>query len=584
MPPRRVIHPHIDYAIQIVNLMTPKIGLYIAYLEQRPVVGSVQKIEVGLRLLMIGCNTSLLLLKTQVTMSQETDILTKINEFRSWLNKAGLSEKEHQFSGMKFCLERELATSPSYGICGGIIADEMGLGKTILMLGCIISNFKGSGGRFNTLIVLPPALMRQWCDVIGRFMGHEALVYHGNKVKFITREQICAAPIVVTTYGMISADRKSGSSLLWSVKWNRLIADEAHHLRNMKTAAFRGAMKLDANIRWMVTGTPIQNRKGDLYALCAILGLKKAFYLNPTFIRQIIGHHVLRRTKKSVGIVLPPLQTAVIRVPWASDSEKSLAAQIHSQAAFSRVTMDNVDAIIEELTHHQLPMLTRARQCCVFPHLVHKAVLRMQQKGIVPETLNLKKIKTCSKMTAIANHLTARQNNSRRKIVFCHYRGEIDLLQALLLAAGITCQAIDGRASKYERELAMSYAVSKQDFGAVCRQWNNESNWFYKCVDDFLAPQVLIVQIQTACEGLNLQHFQEVYFTSPHWNPAVESQAIARSHRIGQNEIVDVFRFIMQNFNEGGVLPDADNSQITIDSYCQLVQDRKREHMRLLDP
>ena len=517
-------------------------------------------------------------------MSQEIPIASKIRDFRDWIGRAGLAEKDHQFSGMEFCLHRETTTSPRYGARGGIIADEMGLGKTILMLGCIISNFQGPNGLFNTLIVLPPALMHQWCDIIERFMGHAALIYHGKNVKFITKEQICAAPIVVTTYGMISADRKSGPSPLWSIKWNRLIADEAHHLRNMKTAAFRGAMNINANIRWMVTGTPIQNRPTDLFALCAILGLKKAFYLDPSLIRQIIGHHVLRRTKKSVGIQLPPLNTEVIRVPWASDSERNLAAQIHSQANFSRVTVNNVDEIIEELTHHHLPMLTRARQCCVFPHLIQKAVRRMQQNGVIPATLNLKKITTCSKMTAVACHLAARCLNGRRKIVFCHYRGEIDLLAALLQKAAVTSQSIDGRASKRERELAMDYAVTERDFRTVCRRWNAEGSWLYNNIESFLAPQVLIVQIQTACEGLNLQHFQEVYFTSPHWNPAVESQAIARSHRIGQDETVDVFRFIMQNFNEHLVAPGTENAQITIDTYCQIVQDRKRELMRLLDP
>jgi len=524
--------------------------------------------------------------KYRITTRMNTTTSARINQFRNWLTRAGLSEKEHQFSGMEFCLERETTTSPKYGVRGGVIADEMGLGKTILMLGCIMTNFAGLDGRQNTLIVLPPALMRQWCDIIGQFMGHDPLVYHGKKVKSITMEQLQNAPIVVTTYGMISAKRKSGDSMLWSIKWNRVIADEAHHLRNMKTSVFLGAMKLDANIRWMVTGTPIQNRKSDLYALCAVLRLKKAFYLDPLAIKEIIQHHVLRRTKKSVGIVLPPLCTKIVRVPWASPEEQNLAAQIHSQASFSKVTVDNVDAIIAELTHHHLPMLTRARQCCVFPHLLKKAVRKMQQKGIIPATYSLNKIPTCSKMTAVAKHLVARQNNGRRKIVFCHYRGEIDLLKAMLQKAGVTAQSVDGRASRIERKLAMEYAVNERSFQLVCKKWNDYGEWLFRSIDSFLAPQVLIVQIQTACEGLNLQHFQEVYFTSPHWNPAVESQAIARSHRIGQNEKVNVFRFLMQDFSSCtcGDPECKKEAKITIDSYCQIVQDRKRELLQLLDP
>ena len=83
---------------------------------------------------------------------------------------------------------------------------------------------------------------------------------------------------------------------------------------------------------------------------------------------------------------------------------------------------------------------------------------------------------------------------------------------------------------------------------------------------------VLILQIQTGCEGLNLQQFKEVYFVSPHWNPAVEDQAVARCHRIGQTEKVQVFRFQMEGFDEN------DDTQ-TLDSYCFDVQLAKRKAM-----
>ena len=79
---------------------------------------------------------------------------------------------------------------------------------------------------------------------------------------------------------------------------------------------------------------------------------------------------------------------------------------------------------------------------------------------------------------------------------------------------------------------------------------------------------VLILQIQTGCEGLNLQQFKEVYFVSPHWNPAVEDQAVARCHRIGQDEPVDVFKFEMEGF---------DKNSITIERHCTNVQTCKRE-------
>ena len=87
---------------------------------------------------------------------------------------------------------------------------------------------------------------------------------------------------------------------------------------------------------------------------------------------------------------------------------------------------------------------------------------------------------------------------------------------------------------------------------------------------------VLILQIQTGCEGLNLQHFSEIYFVSPHWNPAVEDQAVARCHRIGQTEEIDVFRFNMCGF-------DDDDETRTLDEYSAAVQDVKRGIMTMIE-
>jgi len=507
-----------------------------------------------------------------------------LRRYTSWLDSAKLDAKDHQLDGMQFCMDRELATTTPCGAKGGIIADEMGLGKTILMLGCIVSNFRGATGRKNTLVVLPPALLDQWISIFKQFLGHTPLVFHGKKVKDFNAEQLVNASVIVTTYGMISTGRKQACPL-WSIPFHRLIMDEAHHVRNTGTRAFCGAMKIKADIKWLVTGTPIQNNNTDLLALCTVLGLKNAFMANRANIKEIIKTHLLRRTKKSVGIKLPELEEELITVPWASPEEEKLAKEIHSKASFSGVSAENVDAIIHILTNHPLPMLTRARQTCVFPHLLHKAVHKMQLQGRLPPDINLGRIKTCSKATAIVKHINKRKFNGRRKIIFCHYRGEIDLLCGLLKNQGISVGNIDGRVSKRQRKNFLEYSVTKRQFTSVCKKWR-ENEFVFERLKGFLGPDVLVVQIQTACEGLNLQHFQEVYFTSPHWNPAVEDQSIARAHRIGQDEKVNVFRFVMQDFKtcSCGESNCKKEAHITIDSYCRMVQEKKRELCDIIKP
>ena len=540
-----------------------------------------------------------------------TTVTEKITQFRSWLETAGLQEKKHQISGMKFCLSRECEKNPKYGVRGGIIADEMGLGKTILMLGCVICNFRSAGGEFNTLVVLPLALLDQWKKIFEKFMGHTPLVFHGPKIKEITPKELAAAPVVLTTYGMIATKETRGGgrkSPLWGIQWNRLVMDEAHHVRNKKTGIFSGALKIRANIRWLVTGTPIQNKDIDFASLCSILGfdtekikkiiIKRDIAQNAQTIKDIIRYHLLRRTKTGVGIKLPPLNETVITVPWASAEEETLARQIHSQASFSEVYVENVDQVIEMLTEKTLPTMVRARQACVFPHLLQGGLKRLQQRGVLGRDLNLKKVKTCSKMTAIAKHLIGRKRNKLRKIVFCHYRGEIDFLCRLLEMGGVSCERIDGRTRKKEREMTLMYGVGHREFSLVCRKWKKVADTaIFGEIDAFLSPSVIAVQIQTACEGLNLQHFQEIYFSSPHFNPAVEMQAIARAHRIGQLEKVNVFRFVMEEFSdplkddeesdeEEGDDSDAEVEEesggMTLDQYCLMVQDYKRQLMEIV--
>jgi len=496
--------------------------------------------------------------------------MTLIEQFQRWVTKAGLDHKEHQEDGVLWCLARETCKIPLSSVRGGIVADEMGLGKTILMLGCIVSNFKGLGGVYRTLVILPRSLLQQWAELMERFLGHRPLLYHGSRIKSITPATLEEAPIVLTTYGMISKRKKE--SPLAALFWNRIIFDEAHHMRNAKTAIFRGAVKLRGNIKWLVTGTPVQNRHTDFYSLCAVLGLEAAFYANPANIPHIINYHCLRRTKADIGIKLPPLDQQNIIVRWRSDAERNLAYQIHSLVNFCPVGLDNVDALIRNLCGNStLPALTRARQICVSPHLLQGAVRRLKIQGRIAPDVHLRRITTCSKVTAIVEHIRAHLDVERRKLIFCHYRGEIDLFRALFEKVGISVGVVDGRTRASEKKCALRSVLSRGDWRSICKTWWKQEV-IYNLVSPFLAPQVLLVQIQTASEGLNMQHFHDIYFSSPHWNPAVEDQAIARCHRIGQQAPVKVYRFLMEAF---------DDENITLDYYCQQIQETKRKLMTM---
>ena len=147
-------------------------------------------------------------------------------------------------------------------------------------------------------------------------------------------------------------------------------------------------------------------------------------------------------------------------------------------------------------------------------------------------------------MDRVVDTITERKKNGRRKIVFCQFHGEIDALKILLEQHDMIVHTVDGRTPQQDK---IKFLEGNCD--------------------------VLILQIQTGCEGLNLQKFSEIYFVSPHWNPGVEDQAVARCHRIGQSEEVDVFRFKMKDFTE---------EHPSIETYCQEKQEIKREESALL--
>ena len=209
---------------------------------------------------------------------------------------------------------------------------------------------------------------------------------------------------------------------------------------------------------------------------------------------------------------------------------------------FSMVTKSQIDNIINYLANGHLAMMVRARQACVYPNLMKKHIRQLMKSGVIEDKPSfLTACDQSSKIDAIIELILSRKDNKRSKLIFCHYRGEIDIIAERLKEAELNVQTFDGR-------------TKHKDRNEILTNPNLD---------------VLILQIQTGCEGLNLQHFNEVYFASPHWNPAVEDQAVARCHRIGQENKVDVFRFEMGGFQENA-------ETRTLDEYCSNVQAVKR--------
>jgi SNF2 family DNA or RNA helicase len=471
----------------------------------------------------------------------------RMDMFKKYLDKTRMEHKSYQYDGVRWCLNNELRDDPPCNVRGGFIADEMGLGKTIMMIGLMYSNFVP-----HTLVIVPPILIDQWFVQIYKTTGHKALIYHGENKKIITLKELSDARIVITTYGAISLTKKQFKNkeitMLHRISWSRLVFDEAHHLRNSNTRIYTGARLLPAKIRWLVSGTPVQNSKKDFYSLCALIRMPASFYTDPGNLRLLARSFILKRTKKQVGIIISDIHIGKSVVEWVSDKEKSLSKELHSVLSFSNFNPEKgsknqvVDAFLNK---GALAVMLRARQCCIYPKLMTKHLDKMVKMGVLDNYSSYKEaFDHSSKLDAAVNSILERKDNGCGKLIFCHFREEIDEIAGRLRNGGMTKVAtFDGRTRNGKR-----YEIL------------NEKN------------DALILQIQTGCEGLNLQeNYSEIYFISPHWNPAIEDQAIARCHRIGQSKPVYVQRFEMCSFaNEDEI------SSKSIDKYVNDVQEGKR--------
>jgi len=471
-----------------------------------------------------------------------------MENFKNYIEHNGLEAKEYQTEGIEWCkeIEEKGRQIGEQRIRSGILADEMGLGKTIQMIGLILTRFK-----LRTLIVLPRALLEQWTNIIHKTLGHRPIMYHGREAKNVTDQQLKDAAIVLTTYGMFSKPLEKPKKnipvrfgQLHEINWNRVIFDEAHHLRNRNTLNHKAGVAIKSKHKWLVTGTPIQNSISDFYGLCTVMGIDHTYMIKNENKINIAKQLILKRTKQDVGIELPPLQRHIINVEWENESEKQFAEDIHSHLNFSRAKTREANPF-----HMSgvmiLSMLQKAKQACINMGMLEKSVQKLQELGLMDETFQMDVLKYQSKTNKVVTTILERKDNNRAKLVFCHYHEEIDIIARRLRDGGIVTVTFDGRTKEATRQ----EILTDKTIGA------------------------LVLQIRTGCEGLNLQHFSEVYFVSPNWNPAVEDQAVARCHRIGQQQSTDVFSFRMESF-------DGEHFTRTIDIYTRDLQLTKRTAMK----
>lgn len=464
--------------------------------------------------------------------------------YAEFTKQFGLDYKQHQQECVDWCVKNEQQYSH-----GGLIADEMGLGKTIQILSLIHLN-----PMANTLIVVPVALIEQWEKVLKDLKPDTTIIiYRGYARKIITQKQLSES-ICLTTYGEISRTKsdvhtkrpqqlpqEAFASPIHQIRWGRVVFDEAHHLRNNKSFATTASIHIQSRIKWLLTGTPIQNSIKDFHTLCSVINIPSHLYKgNSMDLKKLTRHYIIKRTKKGLEIPMPKLNRYVVNVPWANEKEAKLAALFHAEVGMGKRNAEKSTPFAFG-SEYMLVNYLRAKQMCVLPKLLSPIMLenKPQQHQHSPEAstptttssndsnkeharpedikLLCDAMEGSSKLNSVISTIITNKDKGR-KLVFCEFHKEIDFLELALLKENIKVARIDGRTTKEMKK----QIISSEDI------------------------EVMILQVKTCSEGLNLQHYNEVYLVTPQWNPCIELQAICRCYRIGQLNNVNVYSFNME--------------------------------------
>lgn len=432
----------------------------------------------------------------------------------------GRLDGHYQHEGVHWMLNREFEEDIPKG---GILADEMGLGKTMQAITIMQGNPK------NTLIITMVGLMGQWRDALISFGGFRPIIVNCSYTGILPVNTLQEDTMtILTTYSCFQNSKGKIPPCLTTMNWGRIILDEGHIIRNKKTKLYQEISKLSSPIKWILTGTPIQNGTRDLLALLKLIGLD---YTDD--IDALREHFVLRRTQKQEGrknvrLQLPPLETQVLHINFATEIEKTIYNEVEE---FYRNIMETKE---QHDNHVVMEGIIRCRQICSHPMIYFEGCLKKQSHGNKKQNINIPVISyyrngtitnqfQSSKINYLCNDIETTVIAKKIKcLVFCTWTLEMRIIQQALKVKSIPSLTYDG-------------SLSRENKDTVLYNFTNS------------AIPVLILQINCGSTGLNLQCASKVYIMSPQWNPCIELQAIGRAYRKGQTNKVSCVRMVMKD-------------------------------------
>jgi superfamily II DNA or RNA helicase len=438
---------------------------------------------------------------------------------------------------------------------GGCLADDMGLGKTVQVLALLDSEARTGPA----LVVVPRSLVFNWKQETAHFAPRLKILDQTSLDRQHRWTQLAEFDIIIVTYGTLRRDILT----LKEIEFDTIILDEAQAIKNAASESAKAVRLLKSPNRLVLTGTPIENRLNDLWSLFeflnpGMLGSAAVFRSHAVakpgerdeetgneplrMIAQALRPFILRRTKEQVAQELPAKTEQTIYCELPPD-QRRIYDELRDH--YRESLLGRLDKLgMQKTRMHILEALLRLRQAACHPGLIDKA----------------RKAERSGKTDALLPQIKEVLEEGHKALVFSQFTSLLSIVRTMLDSEDIEYEYLDGKTRDREARVRRF----QEDPG--CR--------------------LFLISLKAGGLGLNLTAAEYVFLLDPWWNPAVEAQAIDRSHRIGQTKHVFAYRLIAQNTVEEKVLELQTTKRELADAIISadnsLIAGLTREHLELL--
>lgn len=409
---------------------------------------------------------------------------------------------------------------------GGCLADDMGLGKTIQTLALLQKHkeeTEAAESKATSLIIMPTSLIYNWLNEAKKFTSKLRIMVHTGTLRYKSPEVFANYDVVITTYGITRID----IDLLESYFFDYIILDESQNIKNPSSKSYQSVKRLKSRFKLILSGTPVENSVNDLWTQMSfinpgLLGSQQFFqneFVTPIEkkkdedkarrLQALIKPFVMRRTKEQVATELPP-KTENLFYCKMSEEQANVYEKVKSEYR-NELLKTLEDGTFAKSQIQVLQGLIKLRQIANHPSMIDE-----QYEG------------DSGKFENVVHTLSNVLDGGHKVLIFSQFVKQLNIYRNYFEEQGIAYSYLDG---------------STQNRGDVVQHFQQDEK-----------TRVFLISLKAGGVGLNLTEADYVFILDPWWNPAVEQQAIDRTHRIGQTKNVFIYKFITKDSVEEKIL------------------------------